>query len=148
MTAINLAITVTGNIGWCLYTYFKNSGSGFGGLGLPGFGGPGLPGFGGPGLPGIGGPGLVKPGFGSSDWIKELRSEEGGQGFDPGFGGPGLGGPSFPVQYFFIPLIFLHILGLIFTLLFLFYDKIFSCCCSCWLSPPEEIVVYDPDVDR
>ena len=37
-----------------------------------------------------------------------------------------------------------HILGVICTMLFVYFDNVFTCCCDCWRGE-QEIVVYDPD---
>ena len=37
-----------------------------------------------------------------------------------------------------------HILGVICTLLFVYFDNVFTCCCDCWRGE-QEIVLYDPD---
>merc|ERR1711894_795987 len=36
-----------------------------------------------------------------------------------------------------------HFLGVVFSLMFIFYDKICCCCCDCFLGA-EERIVYDP----
>ena len=38
----------------------------------------------------------------------------------------------------------LHILGVICTLSFIWFDHICCCCCDCWRGQ-QEVVVYDPD---
>ena len=39
----------------------------------------------------------------------------------------------------------LTVLGIFFTLSFLYMDKLCSCCCSCFLSAPGQLSVFDPD---
>ena len=52
--------------------------------------------------------------------------------------------PDSPVWFFyFTPPMVLHLLGVICTLLFIWFDHIF-CCCDCWRGQ-QEVVVYDPD---
>ena len=35
--------------------------------------------------------------------------------------------------------------GIVCTAIFLYYDHMFPCCCDCWLQPPGQVSVYDPD---
>ena len=44
----------------------------------------------------------------------------------------------------FTPIMVLHIIGVICTLSFVWFDRISCCCCACWRGQ-EEVVVYDPD---
>ena len=39
----------------------------------------------------------------------------------------------------------LTLLGIFFTLIFLYMDKLCCCCCSCFLSAPGQLSVFDPD---
>ena len=38
----------------------------------------------------------------------------------------------------------LTMFSVIFTLLTVYFDKIFSCCCDCFTASKEEIVVFNP----
>ena len=62
--------------------------------------------------------------------------------------GPGVGSSSSNAFYiwllFFTPSVVLHILGVICTVSFIWFDHIFCCCCACWRGH-QEVVVYDPD---
>ena len=44
-----------------------------------------------------------------------------------------------------IIMIIIIMIGVVPTTIFLLYDKLFCCCCSCWLQPLEEVVVFDPE---
>ena len=35
--------------------------------------------------------------------------------------------------------------GIVCTAILLYYDHMFPCCCDCWLQPPGQVSVYDPD---
>ena len=45
----------------------------------------------------------------------------------------------------FTPSIVLHILGVICTLSFIWFDRVSCCCCACWRGQQQEVVVYDTD---
>ena len=44
----------------------------------------------------------------------------------------------------FTPSMVLHIIGVICTLSFIWFDLVSCCCCACWRGQ-EQVVVYDPD---
>ena len=44
----------------------------------------------------------------------------------------------------YTPPVVCHIIGIIFTALFVFFDQICCYCCECWRGE-QELVVYDPD---
>ena len=45
----------------------------------------------------------------------------------------------------FTLLMVLHIIGVICTLSFVWFDRVSCCCCACWRGGHKELVVYDPD---
>ena len=51
--------------------------------------------------------------------------------------------PIIPLINSIIPYLVPHLLGVLFSLMFIFYDKICCCCCECCLGA-EERIVYDP----
>ena len=44
----------------------------------------------------------------------------------------------------FTPIMVLHIIGVICTLSFVWFERVSCCCCACWRGQ-QEVVVYDPD---
>ena len=59
--------------------------------------------------------------------------------------GSGVGSSAFySWLLFFTPSVVLHILGVICTVSFIWFDHISCCCCDCWRGQ-QEVVVYDPD---
>ena len=56
-----------------------------------------------------------------------------------------LGSSAEESWFYFTPSIVLHILGVICTLSFIWFDRVSCCCCACWRGQQQEVVVYDPD---
>ena len=60
----------------------------------------------------------------------------------PGYNEMIIASKAYHQATFFAPF---FVAGIICTSILLYYDSVFPCCCDCWLQPPGQVSVYDPD---